>query len=345
MKTNPVYPILPPYILERLARSADPDIRRRARRALAEAEGYRRVRTEPVLAPTPVRAPRGKRRAVYDAGGKSELPGRLVRSEAGEAVSDVAVNEAYDHSGTTYDFFAKIFGRNSLDDEGMKLVSSVHVGDEEGEPLTNAYWNGTQMAYGDGDGRIFRGFTRSLDVVGHELSHGVESFTSNLLYQGQSGALNEHFADVFGVLVRQWKRGEPASEASWVVGEEILVPAPTRRGIRDMEHPGTAFVNDPYLGTDPQPSHVKDYYSGRLDRGGVHLNSGIPNRAFALTAKALGGRAWEVAGRIWYDALLQLSNVASFLDCARVTFRLARLHGDAAQNAVRQGWLAVGIRV
>ena len=345
MNTKPVCSILPPYILERLARSSDPDIRRRARRALAEAEGYRVLRSEPVLAPIPGRAPRGKRRAVYDAGGKAALPGRLVRSEAQDPALDPAVNEAFDHSGATYDFFAKILGRNSLDDEGMKLVSSVHVGDEDGEPLTNAFWNGTQMAYGDGDGRIFQRFTRSLDVVGHELTHGVESFTSNLLYQGQSGALNEHFADVFGVLVRQWKRGEPVSEASWVVGEELLVPAPTRRGIRDMEKPGTAFVNDPYLGTDPQPAHVKGFYTGKLDRGGVHLNSGIPNRAFALAAKRLGGRAWEVAGRIWYDALLQLSNVASFLDCARVTVRLARLHGDAAQHAVRQGWAAVGISV
>jgi Zn-dependent metalloprotease len=344
MKTNLVCSILPPYILERLARSGDPDIRRRARRALAHAEGYRVARVEPVL-PAPMRARRGKRRAVYDAGGKPQLPGRLVRSESQEPVADVAVNEAYDHSGTTYDFFAKIFGRNSLDGEGMKLVSSVHVGDEEGVPLTNAFWNGEQMAYGDGDGRIFRRFTRSLDVVGHELTHGVESFTSNLFYQGQSGALNEHFADVFGVLVRQWKRSEPASEASWVVGGEILVPAPTRRGIRDMEKPGTAFVNDPYLGTDPQPAHVKDYYTGRLDKGGVHLNSGIPNRAFALAAKAIGGRAWEIAGRIWYDALLQLSPVASFLDCARVTLSLARLHGDVAQKAVRQGWAAVGLSV
>jgi len=345
MKTNLVCSILPPYILERLARSTDPDIRRRARRALAEAEGYRLARSKPVLGPLPARAPKGKRRAIYDAGGKATLPGHLVRSEGSQMAPDVAVNEAYDHSGTTYDFYAKIFGRNSLDDEGMKLVSSVHVGDEDGEPLTNAYWNGAQMAYGDGDGRIFRRFTRSLDVIGHELTHGVESFTSNLLYQGQSGALNEHFADVFGVLVRQWKRGEPASEASWVVGEDILVPAPTRRGIRDMERPGTAFVNDPYLGTDPQPAHVKDYYAGKLDRGGVHLNSGIPNRAFALTATRLGGRAWEVAGRIWYDTLLQLSNVAGFLECARVTFRLAKLHGDVAQQAVRDSWAAVGISV
>ncbi len=97
----------------------------------------------------------------------------------------------------------------------MTLISSVHVGevDENGTlvAMNNAFWNGEQMAYGDGDGVIFRNFTGSLDVVGHELTHGVESFTSNLEYRNQSGALNEHFADVFGVLVRQWINGETAS--------------------------------------------------------------------------------------------------------------------------------------
>jgi Zn-dependent metalloprotease len=343
MKTI-VHSVIPPYILERLARSTDPDIRRRARKALAEAEFYRAARGERAIAAVPARV-RGKRRAVYDAEGRAKLPGKLVRAESSERVADVAVNEAYDHSGDTYDFFDKVFGRNSLDGEGLKLVSSVHVTDEDGEPLPNAFWNGEQMAYGDGDGKVFQRFTRSLDVVGHELTHGVESFTSNLLYQGQSGALNEHFADVFGVLVRQWKRREPATEASWLVGAEILVPAPTRRAIRDLEKPGTAFVNDPYLGTDPQPAHVRDLYTGTLDRGGVHLNSGIPNRAFALAAKAIGGRAWEVAGRIWYDAMLRLESLSGFVDCARATFRIAGLHGDAASKAVRDGWRAVGIAV
>jgi Zn-dependent metalloprotease len=343
MNTKLFCSILPPYILERLARSVDPDIRRWARRALAQAEGYRLARRE--LAPAPAKVARGKRRAVYDAGGQPQLPGKPARSESQAAVRDAAVNEAYDHSGYTYDFYASVFARNSLDDEGMKLVSSVHVGDEDGEPLPNAFWNGEQMAYGDGDGRIFQRFTRSLDVVGHELTHGVESFTSNLVYQGQSGALNEHFADVFGVLVRQWKHSEPVSEASWLVGADILVPAPTRRAIRDMEAPGKAFTDDPYLGTDPQPAQIKDAYTGKLDRGGVHLNSGIPNRAFVLAAKAMGGRAWETAGRIWYDAMLRLTSLSGFLDCARATLGLARDHGAKTERAVRDAWRAVGITV
>jgi Zn-dependent metalloprotease len=142
-------------------------------------------------------------------------------------------------SGDTYDFYSSIFDRNSLDNNGMTLVSSVHVAevDDRGEfvPMNNAFWNCEQMAYGDGDDVVFRPFTGSLDVIGHELTHGVVSFTSNLEYRNQSGALNEHFADVFGALVRQWKNGEKAKSANWLIGAEVLTPAPTRRAIRDME--------------------------------------------------------------------------------------------------------------
>lgn len=199
------------------------------------------------------------------------------------------------------------------------------------------------MAYGDGDGVLFSRFTQSLDVVGHELTHGVQSFTSNLKYLRQSGALNEHFADVFGILVRQWKNGETVAKANWLIGAEVLVKAPTRRGIRDMENPGTAFVKDPDLGTDPQPAHMSKLYTGPRDRGGVHINSGIPNRAFVLTAKALGGKAWEAAGHIWYETLLQLNTNSQFQECAALTVQVATKHGAAAKKAVKAAWKKVGI--
>jgi Zn-dependent metalloprotease len=289
-------------------------------------------------------------RLVYDARRKDRLPGKLVRREGEKKSADVAVNEAYDHSGDTYDFFHEVFGRNSLDGNGMTLISSVHVGEPDGsgksQPMSNAFWDGGQMAYGDGDGRIFQRFTRSLDVVAHELTHGVQSFTSNLVYRGQSGALNEHFSDVFGVLVRQWRRGETAAEASWLIGSEVLVAAPTRRAIRDMEHPGTAYADDPDLGSDPQPAHMKNLYTGGADNGGVHLNSGIPNRAFALAAKALGGRAWETVGRVWYDAMLQLSRDSQFKDMVAITVQIAgdkSRFGKDVKKAVQDAWKKVGL--
>jgi Zn-dependent metalloprotease len=339
--------ILPPFILDRMAESLDPVTRRWAREALAASAAVRAVRATlaalPAMSALP--SPQGKKhRLIYDAQNKPEhvLPGKLVRSEGQKALKDPAVNEAYDHSGSTYDFYYKEFQRNSLDDRGMSLVSSVHVG----RAYDNAFWNGEQMAYGDGDGRVFTRFTRALDVVGHELTHGVVTHTANLEYHDQPGALNEHFADVFGVLIRQWKRGQTVKQADWLVGAEVLVPAPTRRALRSLAAPGTAYRDDPDIGSDPQPAHMKGYYRGTDDAGGVHINSGIPNHAFYLAAMKMGGRAWERAGKIWYQSLLSLSPRSSFPAAARATVEKAQsLFGlrSPEQKAVRQAWSTVGV--
>jgi len=349
-RRQPIQCIIPPYIFEHMARADDPRVREMALAALASASAVRAVRSFAAQLPSLLAAPSpaGRRhRLVYDARGRDDLPGKLVRSEGEKKAADPAVNEAYDHSGDTFDFYQSLFGRNSLDDAGMTLISSVHVGEADGrgwQPMSNAFWDGSQMAYGDGDGTVFRRFTKSLDVVAHELTHGVQSFTSNLVYRGQSGALNEHFSDVFGVLVRQWKAGEAAEEATWLIGGDVLVPAATRRAIRDMEHPGTAYANDPYLGSDPQPDHMRNIVTGPSDSGGVHINSGIPNRAFVLAAQALGGPAWELAGRIWYDAMRQLSRTSQFADLARITAQIAGdSHGSAAKKAVNAAWKKVGL--
>ena len=348
---QPIQCIVPPYMVEHMARSADPQVRERALVDLARASAVRAVRTFSQRMPSLLAAasPTGrKHRLVYDARKKDVLPGKLVRAEGDPQTADACVNEAYDYSGDTFDFFLERFARNSLDDEGMSLISSVHVGEADGrdrfQPMNNAFWDGGQMAYGDGDGVVFRCFTRSLDVVAHELTHGVQAFTSNLAYRGQSGALNEHFADVFGVLVRQWRRKESAEKASWLVGAEILVPAKTRRAIRDMEHPGTAYADDPALGSDPQPDHMERIYTGPADSGGVHLNSGIPNRAFVHFARAVGGPAWETPAAVWYDALRQLSRTSQFADLAKLTAQIAGdRFGAAARKAVRAAWKKVGL--
>jgi Zn-dependent metalloprotease len=351
MSRQPIQCIVPPYMVEHLARSENPRIRERAIVGLTHAAAVRAVRAFSQRMPTMMAtaSPSGRRhRLVYDARKKDRLPGKLARSEGDGKTLDPAVNEAYDFSGVTYDFFHEIFGRNSLDDAGMSLISSVHVGETDGlggfQPMSNAFWDGGQMAYGDGDGEIFQRFTRSLDVVAHELTHGVQAYASNLVYRGQSGALNEHFSDVFGVLVQQWQRGETADKADWLIGTEVLVPAQTRRGIRDMEHPGTAYENDPALGTDPQPDHMKQIYTGPSDAGGVHINSGIPNRAFVIFAKSLGGRAWETAGKIWYETLLQLSRTSQFGDMAKLTAQIAGDQFDATtKKAVKAAWKKVGL--
>ena len=245
---NPNQCIIPPYIIENLAQSENPEVRAEAIAHLSADATVRAFRQPGYAMPSliPMASPnRQKLRLVYDAQHADQLPGTLVRAEGQDDVSDVTVNEAYHFSGNAYDFYDQVFQRNSLDNEGMTLISSVHA-----NPRNNAFWNGKQMAYGDGDSLIFQRFTRSLDVVGHELTHGVQQFTSNLYYYGQSGALNEHFSDVFGVLIRQWRNNETVENANWLIGAEILVPAEApaiRRGIRDMENPGTAY-DDPDIG-------------------------------------------------------------------------------------------------
>lgn len=346
---NPLHCIVPPFVLEKMAESPDATVRRVAIASLGRSGAMRSMRNTLAMAPMLAAVPSaaaGKDRRIYTLRNRTpspfSLPGKLVRKEGQGKSKDPAVNEAYDFSGNTYDFYKAVFKRNSLDDRGMSLISTVHIS----RNFNNAFWNGEQMAYGDGDGVVFRRFTASLDVVGHELSHGVVTHTSDLEYQDQPGALNEHFADVFGVLVAQWRRKHTAKQASWLIGAELIVPAATRRALRSMRDPGSAFNNDPHLGDDPQPKHINNLYTGGEDYGGVHINSGIPNHAFYLVATELGGRAWEKAGAIWYAALRKLNKTSPFQVCANTTFQIATdEYGATEASAVRKAWQAVGITV
>jgi Zn-dependent metalloprotease len=332
-------------VLDQLAESPEANVRRLAIDAIAHSSALRAQRatlaTMPQMAAIP--SPGGrKHRLVYDAknGGFASLPGTLVREEGDKATSDPAVNEAYNHAGYTYDFYKKLFGRNSLDDRGMSLISSVHLG----RRLNNAFWTGEQMAYGDGDGVIFIRFTKSLDVVGHELSHGVVTHTCNLEYLNEPGALNEHFADVFGSLVKQWKRKQTVKQADWLIGNDIMGPGTSARALRTFTEE-RAYENDPRLGTDPQPKHLRNKYTGNQDNGGVHINSGIPNHAFYRVAMELGGKAWERAGVIWYKTLLALSMRSNFNAMVRMTGQVAAAEygsGSVEHKAVQNAWKAVG---
>ena len=344
---NPVHCILPPHVLNHMAKSSDENVRRVAIETIALGEALRSMRTTLALMPfmAAIPSPQAqKNRLVYDMKhGTAPLPGQLVRSEGQPACGDEAADEAYDYSGYTYDFYQKIFKRNSLDDNGMTLISSVHYGND----FDNAFFNGEQMCYGDGDGKLFILFTKSLDVVAHELTHGVTQFTSNLDYYGEPGALNESFSDVMGQLVTQWRLNETVDKASWLVGHEIMGPGTKATALRTFKDE-KAYENDPLLGTDPQPKHMKDKYTGHSDNNGVHINSGIPNHAFYRIAMEIGGYAWEKAGQIWYKTLLALYRTSDFQDAANTTYeKAATLYGAGSmeQQAVKTGWKAVGISV
>ena len=192
-----------------------------------------------------------------------------MRAEGQPATKDPAVNEAYDGLGATYKFYWDVFRRDSIDGAGMALHGLVHFGSK----YNNAFWDGEEMVFGDGDGVLFTRFTASLDVIGHELTHGVTQYEANLVYSGQSGALNESISDVFGSLVKQYKLNQTAKQADWLIGADC-VGRKLKPALRSMKAPGTA---NPY---DDQPADMDHYVRTTEDHGGVHTNSGIPNLAF-----------------------------------------------------------------
>jgi Zn-dependent metalloprotease len=343
--------IIPPFLLARLAETDEPRLARAAaaaRATLAAGRPQRRVRARLRLSidesgTLVAEAAPAPDRVVFDAGNTERLPGAIVRNEDDPETGDAAADEAFDGLGATFDFLWDVFARDGIDGAGGALLATVHFG----EDYDNAFWNGERMVFGDGDGEVFTGFTRSLSVIAHELAHGVTEAAGGLEYAGQSGALNESFSDVFGALAEQHHLDQTAEEATWLVGEGIFTEEVQGIALRSMKAPGTAYDDD-ILGRDPQPGHMRDYVETSEDNGGVHINSGIPNRAFYLAATALGGRAWERAGLIWYRALTggSLSPTADFAGFAAVTLAAAASeYGEESEEvaAVRSGWIGVGV--
>ncbi|MEU4082806.1 M4 family metallopeptidase [Streptomyces aureus] len=353
MKTNggfePVHcTIVPPHVLNRIARHEDPALSGPARQTL-ERDAYERThrRLTTVVGAPAVAAPTGTgdpapHRTIYDARHHQDLPGRKVRGEGDKPGKDATVNRAYTGLGATFDLYLKAYGRTSINGDGLPLDATVHYDTH----YNNAFWNGEQMVFGDGDGEIFLDFTIPVDVIGHELTHGVTQYTANLTYFGQPGALNESMSDVFGSLIKQYALGQTAGEADWLIGAGLLAPRVTGTALRSMKAPGTAYDDD-VLGKDPQPGTMDGYVRTGRDNGGVHINSGIPNHAFYLVAQALGGHAWERAGQIWYDVLTggELPQQALFSDFARLTLAAARTRYNEGEElqAVTKAWEEVGV--
>ncbi len=343
---------LPPVMLEHLVLRGSEPQRERALRTLSLDASLRSSRAQNALLrrgrPRPLvahaRAGAVPSRTVYDCGGSEDLSAAVVvRSEGAPPTGDAAADEAYDGLGATFDLFREAYGRDSIDDEGLPLRGFVHYG----QGYDNAFWDGRQMVFGDGDGEVFARFTVAVDIIGHELAHGVTDDEAQLVYSQQSGALNESVSDVFGSLVKQWALGQSADEADWLIGQGLLLDHPDM-ALRSMAAPGTAY-DTPELGRDTQPAHLDDYLVTTADDGGVHTNSGIPNKAFHLAATRIGGRAWEVTGRVWYEALRDaaLPATASFAVFAQTTLRAAERLGHASgsevHRAVQSAWSEVGV--
>lgn len=335
--------VIPDHILTKIA-ARSPEARDHALSTLQqmrELASFRSIRPLTAEAAN-VTGPRKSRR-VYNANHKTKTPGTLVMSEHSKRSNDVVVNEAFDGCGGVYDFYDIVFGRSSIDGKGKRLDSTVHYGWN----FDNAAWDGSRMVYGDGDGILIIGFTKAPDVICHEITHGHTQYLSGLGYTGQTGALNESISDAFGSMFKQWLLGQSSAEASWYIGEGIFAPGVQAHGIRSLANPGSAY-DDPVLGKDPQPAHMSKYVNTRADNGGVHINSGIPNKAFHDFAIGVGGNSWQTPGQIWFKSAERIRPDANFTDFAHTTVDVAGEefgNGSNVQETLVEAWAGVGINV
>ena len=267
--------------------------------------------------------------------------GSLVSSSSNPInTGDLAIDSAHNFAIATYDYYFNNHGRDSLDDNGATLRSRVHYSVN----YNNAFWNGVEMTYGDGDGVVFVPLSQDADVVAHELTHGVTSNESNLIYSNESGALNEAMSDIFGALV---DRQEGASGNDiWLIGEDIYTPGTPGDGLRDMAYPSSVGDYDYY------PTR----YTGSQDNGGVHWNSGIANLAFKLlvtggthpsgaTSNSVPSIGFDKAADIFYYAntncLVSSSNFEAARNCTAAG--ASALYGATEEAAVHEAWDAVGV--
>lgn len=352
------YGIVPPYILSSIANHGTAEQRVRALKTLQHQQQQHIHPAHDTYEQAETHAKANKsdkedhailarqaKRTIYDVQHTSRLPGKIVRKEGQGSNSDIAVNEAYSGLGWAFNLYRQKFNRNSIDNKGLALKASIHYNQD----YDNAFWDDVdkRVVFGDGDGDYFNRFTIALEVIGHEMTHGVTASETNLDYQGQPGALNESISDVFGSLVKQFSLNQSSEEADWLIGNGLFTSKVQGQALRSMKAPGTAY-DDPVLGKDPQPASMDGYVDTTDDNGGVHINSGIPNHAFYLVASTLGGYAWEKAGLIWYKTLTDpdLETSANFSDFAQLTIKQAEaLYGARSleKRAVQQAWETVKV--
>jgi Zn-dependent metalloprotease len=347
---HPVCFFIPPYVYEEIIKNGNEQQKTAALHSLetsARLRGMRHVITQ--MPGMFVSTGTNKRRTIFNAHNKPELPGtEVIRSEGAPPTVDEEANEAYDHSGVTYDFYKEVLGRNSIDNRGLRIDLTVHFREFVLEPFENAFWLGNNMVYGDGNPQSSNRFTIDLAITGHEMSHGVVEYEGGLDYLKDTGAMNEHFADVFGMVIKQYHLKQDAESSNWLLGEGLWKSNIHGKALRSMKDPGTAY-DDPLIGKDLQPAHMRDYKDITFDHGGVHINSGILNKAFYLTAVNMGGNAWEAPAHIWYTSLTNLPNNPSkttFNDLANTTFAEAgKLYGPDSkeQKAVYKAMVDVGL--
>jgi Zn-dependent metalloprotease len=303
------------------------------------------------------------RQATYDAQNTKKLPGTLFvdpnsdrRWDLGGRASpgQPAGVDAHYYANVTDDYYQTVFSRDSLDDDGTQMISTAHFG----KNYNNAFWNGVQITYGDGDGTTtFRELSGGLDVATHEFTHGVTEFTSDLVYQGESGALNESFSDMLGNSSEFYAAQNGLDRKvgpDWQIGEDVYLPKDTVAGFRNMADPAE----------DGDLDHYSELYTGNQDNGGVHSNSGIPNHAYYLVVNGgenardnttnhphdgprVTGIGLPAAEKIFYTGFTSLPSTATMAEARATTVAVAGgLYGEGSlqQTSTSNAWEAVGVR-
>ena len=358
---SPVQCILPPYLTDKLADSPNKNLSKialntkfRNFRLRGDREFFKTINDQQktllgVMAAKPPKAAVLKMEVYNCNRAASTTSATLLWNTSSEKLpTDKDAKNVINAGKGTWSFYNDLFGRNSIDNLGMTIQQYIHYD----KKYDNAFWDGRRMIFGDGDGTIFGSFTTDIDVIGHELTHGVTQYEANLDYHVQAGALNESFSDVFGILIKQRMLNQDVKQSNWLIGENVLLG--DNYALRSMKEPGTGYKGHPELGDDPQPATMDGFVklpdTSAGDWGGVHYNSGIPNYAFYVTAFNMGGFAWEKAGKIWYSALTDKANLkknATFSDLRKLTIKYAgQLFGlkSLEVKAVTDGWNAAKVK-
>ena len=261
---------IPPYLLRQIASgpglgvTVDPHAVGACGRTLRIDESFRAARSSAAdFRVAEAEAATGPAYTVHTADNTATLPGTPVRSaDQAEPSGDVAVDEAWVGIEASLALFREVYGRDSFDGAGAFVSATVHYEQD----YDNAFWDGTQLVFGDGDGQVFDRFTKPVDVLGHEFTHAVTERTAGLVYEGQSGALNESVSDVFATCMKQRLLGQTADQGDWLIGAGLFLPGINGAALRSMSAPGTAY-DDPALGKDPQPArHVRLHRDHRRQR-------------------------------------------------------------------------------
>jgi len=300
--------------------------------------------------------PDGQVVKVYSAKNTELLSGAKLMRDSSKVSSDATVNEAYDGSAITYQFLKEVLNRVSVDNNHFPLNSYVHYGYK----FNNAYWDGKEMVYGDGDGKLFNRFTIDLDVPAHEQAHALTDFEAGkalnakgkgtgINYEGEAGGINESYSDQIGQMVKQWKSKETSTKSKWLIGDRLLIEKNGKDyALRSMLKPGTAYINHPVLGTDTQIAHYGDYKRRQSEGEEIdpHDGSGVVNRAFAVAAQAYGGNSWGSVGQVYFRTLPRVIPEETFAGLAAKTVVVAKelyKSDPKVENAIVAGWRAVGV--